>query len=147
MSRRTSTLLACTTLAIAFGCASPTEAPYDRDPTIDGLIVALDVEADSFDEGEPTVHVKEEVDDECGIIFGLDASTEITRRDAGGDDRIPASIEDLDTGDAVRVWARGGIADSCPQQGFAEAIEIVVDIDNETSRAAPNLVPKRRTDT
>ena len=114
----------CTGLVIACGSPTDVDAPYDREPSIEGPIVALDVQADSFDDGEPTVHVKSDPDDACGIIFGLDGSTEITRR-AHDDDRSPASVDDLDVGDVVRAWARGGIADSCPQQGLAEALEIV----------------------
>ncbi len=116
-------LLLCAVLVLPT-CSSPSDLELpDTRATIEGPIVARDVATSFSDEGQPTFHVKEGDDDPCGIIFTVEEFTEIARRNATGE-LIEARVEELTVGTRVRVWARGGIAESCPAQGRAEAVEI-----------------------
>jgi hypothetical protein len=107
---------------LALGCNSPILP--NEEPTIEGAIHARNVPSPSAG-GRPTVHVKESAADPCGIIFSIDDETGLGRRDADGAVRqIP--LEQFEVGDRVRAWARGGIvAESCPGQASAEAIELL----------------------
>lgn len=107
------------------GCDGPTDLELPAgEPTIEGPIVARDVPLGIADDEVPTVHVKRDDDDSCGIIFAVEDFTEIVRRTGAGA-LVPAGVEDLEVGRRVRVWARGGIAESCPAQGRAEAVELL----------------------
>lgn len=119
--------LAVATLGAALvqaGCDSSTgpELPGSA-PAITGPIVARNVDTPTSD-GRPTIHVKEIPNDPCGIIFALEPDTEIARR-TDEDALVAAAVDELTVGLPVRVWARGGIAESCPAQGVADAVEIL----------------------
>lgn len=117
-------LFVLTAAGLIVACSSPSGPSVpDGDPTIVGPIVATGVSTPTAGD-RWTVHVKTDLQDECGIIFAVDDATDIVRRDGDGD-LVGADADDLDVGDTVRVWARGGIAESCPAQGVAAAIEIV----------------------
>ena len=86
-----------------------------------GSIVDRDVRIPLGD--PPSIHVKEDPDDECGIIFLIRSSTEIRRRSPDGA-LLPASYDDLTVGENVKVRAPV-ILESCPAQAQAEVVEIV----------------------
>ncbi|MDH3735329.1 MAG: hypothetical protein OEU54_17490 [Gemmatimonadota bacterium] len=107
------------------GCSNAFELP-DREPAIAGEIVAV---------GEPspapgssiliTVHVKETPTsgDPCGIIFRVTPDTNIGVRPVGGPP-YPVGLERLRVGAFLSAWDRGGVAESCPAQAEALAIEL-----------------------
>jgi len=113
-------------VALAAVSCDPATGPElpDRDATIQGPIVARDLDTSFRDPGQPTLHVKEGDDDPCGIIFTVEESTVVVRRNAIGE-RIDARVRDLTVGTRVRVWSDGAVADSCPAQARAEAVEIL----------------------
>ena len=85
---------------------------------MDGVVVARTPAGD-----EPaTVHVKEHLDDECGVIFDIDSDTRIFTGDRDGMGRL--SPAQLTVGTEVRVWAWFRF-DSCPGQSYAQQIEIL----------------------
>ena len=107
-------------LLCAAGCTG-LELPA-VDPLISGTVVARGAWLSSPSE-EASVHVKEALDDPCGIIFGVGSRTVVVRRNEDG--RLErARLTDVAVGDSVRVWA-GGLAESCPGQSYTEFIEIV----------------------
>lgn len=105
---------------LALACGSPTFP--DRPPTITGGIVGIGPEVPFG--GARSVWVKDDPGDPCGIVFTATDDTEIgVRRD---DDAIdPRAFGTLAVGQEVRVWS-GAIAESCPGQGHADAIEILL---------------------
>jgi hypothetical protein len=110
-------------LALAGAIAACNEPSIPDDPAaMTGDIVARNVPTPSTGT-LPTIHVKTSSTDPCGVIFGINSSTVLRRRVAGGELRS-ARIDDLVVGTDVRVWA-GAIADSCPGQGVATAVEII----------------------
>lgn len=105
------------------GCVSPFAAEAtatlpDRAPTIEGPIVAQNVEWGSVD--PPSIHVKEHVSGECGIYFNL-SGAEVLQKTADGSLR-EATIAELKVERQVRVWGRGPVLDSCPGQASAEVV-------------------------
>ena len=89
-----------------------------------GVIVALN-RPTSISSGRTTIHVKDDQDEECGIIYTIGDDTRIRRRTADGD-LEKASIDALRTGRKVRVWATGGVVlTSCPGQAGADAVELL----------------------
>lgn len=109
------------------GCGGPTDLELPAgEATIEGPIVARDVPLGIADDEVPTVHVKRDDDDSCGIIFAVEDFTVIARL-TGGRALVPAVVEELEVGRRVRVWARGAIAESCPAQGRAEAVVLLPD--------------------
>ncbi len=105
---------------LALACGSI--AFPDRPPTIQGDIVGVGSEV-PFGAAN-RIWVKETPADPCGIVFTVTGSTEI------GEPRPDGSIEERSFGDlvvglTVRVWASGPVAESCPAQAGAEAIELV----------------------
>jgi hypothetical protein len=98
------------------GCSTPSEPDawwYT------GVIVERDV---SIPIGEPpTIHVKEAVTDQCGIVFLVRPSTWIRFQGSGLLNR--RSYSDLQVGTKVRVRT-GLVLESCPGQASAEMVEI-----------------------
>ncbi len=104
----------------ANGCQSPTFP--DGDPTLEGEIFGI---GNTVPFGsERTVWVKAAADSPCGIVFLVEAETDIGARqpDDSVEDR---RFEDLAVGHRVRIWS-GDVAESCPGQAAADAIEIVL---------------------
>ncbi|MGH7540162.1 MAG: DUF3221 domain-containing protein [Gemmatimonadota bacterium] len=93
----------------------------DRDPTIHGDIVGVGPQIPFG--GEDRFWVKETPDAPCGIVFRVVVSTEIGERQPGGSIE-ERSFSELVVGRSVRVWARA-VADSCPAQARADAIELI----------------------
>ena len=104
--------------AVLMGCES-SSGPSGL-PAITGPIVERDRSTSIG--GPPTVHVKETVDEECGIIFVIRSPVRIQRRAPNGS-VMNASLSDLTVGRRVAVWA-DAIAESCPAQAAALAVEI-----------------------
>lgn len=104
---------------LAASCRSPS-AP-EGPPAATGVVVARDV-ATSFS-GPPSIHVKNDPDDECGTIFAIGRATTVIRRKADGGVSL-ANIDELTVGTAVRVWA-DIVLESCPGQSAAKSVEIV----------------------
>ncbi len=94
----------------------------DSNPVIQGAIVG--VGADIPFGGENTIWVKETPQSPCGIVFTVTESTNIGSELPDGS-ITEHSFADLAVGLVVRVWASGGIAESCPGQGRADAIELI----------------------
>jgi hypothetical protein len=87
-----------------------------------GSIVARDIQT-AVTGTLPSIHVKEDTSDQCGVIFGINASTEIARRTSDGGTRS-ATVTDLKVGEEVVVWS-GPVAESCPAQGIADRVEVL----------------------
>jgi hypothetical protein len=94
----------------------------DGDPAIQGEIVG--VGPDTPFNGQNTIWVKETPESPCGIVFTVTESTNIGAELPDGS-ISEHSFADLAVGLVVRVWASGGIAESCPGQGRADAIELI----------------------
>ena len=91
----------------------------ERDPTIEGSIVALDVQWGSVQ--PPSIHVKADPSDPCGIYLGIGDGRLLRERPDGAPTIIEAS--DLQVGARVKVWARGNvILESCPEQASAATV-------------------------
>ena len=114
-------LPALATALLATACGS--DPVIDDDPrAMTGAIVARDIHT-AVSPGEPTIHVKERVTDECGVIFGMNAAT-VMRRRISNDSVRPATIAEFKVGTKVRVWT-DVVAESCPAQGHAQVAEIL----------------------
>lgn len=111
---------------LASGCSTASGLPTlpDREATLAGSVVAVNIDTPTSN-GRPTIHVKADSEDECGIVFALDADTDILRRGPATGALIRGHRQDLVAGTRVRVWARGAIADSCPGQAVAATVEVV----------------------
>lgn len=69
------------------------------------------------------VWVKEDTTDACGVILSVDRSTDLLVREGSALRR--ALPQEFTPWRPVRVWVKGDmIAESCPGQGGAEAIEL-----------------------
>ncbi len=115
--------LATTVLVLTLaGCDEDLTLPARESPI--RIIVGRDVHGSG---GDPTVWVKADPAEECGVVFSIARATDIARRTPdGGLDR--ALVLELQVGAEVRVWAVGNtVLRSCPGQARAEAIEIVSD--------------------
>ena len=66
------------------------------------------------------IHVKSDPQDECGIIFTVDSSSEIV--DSRDGQPVTASAEILVEGALVAVWYTF-VNHSCPGQSWAETVE------------------------
>lgn len=106
------------------GCGSSVQAP-DAAPVIEGEIVAVGDEV-TFPEPDPStltlVWIKEEPtdQDECGVVFFVEPTTDILVGSEEG------SVDDLRTGRRARGWTPdGAVAESCPAQGKALAIQVL----------------------
>jgi hypothetical protein len=74
--------------------------------------------------GSQAVHVKIDPAERCGIWWTIAHDTRIAQRLSNGS-RRKANVSELMPGRMVRVWSRGCCQRSCPEQGTAEAIEIM----------------------
>jgi len=106
---------------LACGCESSPTLP-NRDPSIIGQIVARDTRT-AISDGHPTIHVKKQVADECGIIFTVSSKTEISRRTPGGR-LVRADPGELTPDRRVAVWTTI-VLESCPAQASADVVEIL----------------------
>ena len=111
------------TLALVAGitaCSSPAVPAPNGIPAVAGKIVARDASISIG--GPPTMHVKADPAEACGVIFTVRSSTRILRRTATGQ-YVNASTSDLVVGANAKVWA-DAIMESCPGQASAKIIEI-----------------------
>lgn len=95
----------------------------DDQPAIDGDIIEIGRSIPIAPDDPNTIWVKETPDAPCGIVFVVDESTPIGQRRADGS-ASRRSFSDLAVSQRVRVWA-DAVAESCPAQARAEAIEIL----------------------
>lgn len=105
-------------IALALGCGDLVFP--ERSPSIVGSIVEIGRDVPFGD--AKTIWVKQDASDQCGIVFLADQAFIGDRPDARLIRR--RAFDHLDVGQRVRVWA-GAIAESCPAQGSADAIEIL----------------------
>src|SRR5690606_27812057 len=94
--------------------------PEPEAGAIEGTIVARDLETSIG--GPPTIRIKEDPADECGIVFVVQPSTGITYRG----ERVSPSRGDemLTVGSRVRV-STSVVLRSWPGQATADAIDIL----------------------
>lgn len=114
------TAIAWVLVALWAGCRSPSAAPDGS--AIAGPIAALNF-PDAASRERPTVHVKTDSTDPCGIVFQIAPSTVIVRR--VGTRVESATATELSLGQKVRVWAASMILESCPARSTAARIEMV----------------------
>ena len=114
--------IAAGVIAIASVSACQSPPGPSGPPAISGVIVGRDQTISMG--GPPTLHVKKTVNEECGIIFTIRDPVLVQRRSSSGA-LTAASISELTIGREVAVWAKGGIAESCPAQAGALAIQIL----------------------
>ena len=112
--------LAVTLGATVVACGSPTFP--DREPTLEGEIVGI---GDAVPFGsQRTIWVKAAPDAACGVVFRVEAGTDIGERRP--DDSVEERrFEDLSVGQRVKSWS-GAVAESCPGQATVDAVEIVL---------------------
>lgn len=117
MVRKNASALTVAILLLACGSLSFPDVP----PAIEGDVIGVGPEIPFG--GENRFWVKETPDAACGVVFTVTESTKIGERRPDGSiaERSPNDIEVERT---VRVWA-GAIAESCPGQGQAEAVELI----------------------
>lgn len=88
----------------------------------EGIVVERD-RPTSFEKDRPTIWVKDDLEDECGVIYVIGRGTDLFTRDAAG--RVSQiRVDDLTVGATVRVWTDLRFT-SCPGQATAEAVELV----------------------
>ena len=115
-------LTACAgALLLLAACNSSVTYPNDPTGAMTGPIVARDLDT-SFSKDEPTVHVKEAVSDECGVIFVISNDTVLFERVAGRAREI--DVDELEVGAIVRVWT-DVVLQSCPGQASAHQLELL----------------------
>ena len=115
--------IAFTALAAALcaSCSSDPELPDDPS-AMTGAIVARNIPT-PVGAGRPTLHVKTNPADACGVIFAIDSKTELLARTSNNQVR-EADLSEFTVGAKVRVWS-GAIAESCPGQGVADTMELL----------------------
>jgi len=119
-ARTSTTLVACAVAAfLALGCESVTLP--DGPATLQGNIVGAGSQIPFG--GENRIWVKENPDSPCGIVFTVTDETEIAERQPDGS-LEERSISDLEVGETVSVWTQI-VAESCPGQASADAIELL----------------------
>lgn len=101
-------------------CSGNSFAP-DNAVVYSGTVVALNPV--TFGTAAPSIHVKSSTDQQCGVIFSMTNTTPIRVRvqnqTADGD------VDVLKVGSKVNVYFSGIVAESCPAQGGAYAVEVV----------------------
>ncbi|HUP89865.1 MAG TPA: hypothetical protein VM100_10950 [Longimicrobiales bacterium] len=99
------------------------KASIDPGPAViySGTLVARDPA--TFNTARPSIHVKTPTDQSCGIIFSMTSQTPITIRKQN--QVTPANTDALVVGAQVDVSHSGIVAESCPAQGGAYAVEVV----------------------
>lgn len=115
-------------ITLGFACESGITTP-DRAPTLEGILVGVNgcdfteaciaVVPDSI----WRVWIKEDEADPCGVYLGVDRSTALVVREGSA---IRAALpEEFVPWRPARAWVVGNvIAESCPGQAAAEAIEL-----------------------
>lgn len=68
------------------------------------------------------IWVKEDTAQACGVVWTLGSTTDVLVRTGSALRR--AVDADLAVGRSVRVWTDGPVAESCPAQGLATAVEL-----------------------
>ena len=114
--RFTFILVAAATLA-ACGSSSDPDIQSSRV----GIIVARDVPISIGN--PPTIHVKDDPNEQCGVIYLITPETSIVRRATSGKIRL-AKVSELTVGSHVDVRS-GIVAQSCPGQSWAEVVQII----------------------
>jgi len=101
----------------------------DRDPTLVGLLAGVnDCDFDEFclaavPDSITRVWVKADMEDPCGVVLTVDRRTDLLVREGSALRR--ALPEEFTPWRPVKAWVRGDvIAESCPAQGGAEALEL-----------------------
>ena len=115
MKMRVATLLCL----LALGACNSISEPDG--PGMTGSIVARDQSISIGD--PPTIHVKTNPSEQCGVIFLVRDRTTIFRRTTEGK-LVSASVSELTVGRQVVVWSQY-VLDSCPGQSNADAVEIL----------------------
>lgn len=110
-------------LAIVTGCARPaTPGTSDERPLVRGAIESIDhratVSAVHVSGGPGSVEA-------CGIHATVDARTRYLAR-IGSSAPEASSLGRLTVGDTVEVYVSGPVAESCPVQGYASTVVLVV---------------------
>ncbi len=106
-------------LSVLPTCGSPLVP--EEDAGLVGVIVSAGHGLPNGTPGDPfQVHVKEEPEDECGIIFTVNSSTSIVDSRGGRSRSAGQSI--LSEGARVSVWF-DLVLESCPGQSVAKTIE------------------------
>lgn len=110
------------------GCDDGITTP-DRDPTMEGILVGVN----GCDFSQPcvavvpdsitSVWVKTDAQDPCGVTLTVTRRTDLLVREGLAVRR--ALPEEFTAWRPVRVWIEGDVvAESCPAQGGAEALEL-----------------------
>lgn len=86
-----------------------------------GVIVARNIPT-ATSEGRPTLHIKSNPAENCGVIYAIAPETILRRRTSNGA-TAAATIEQFVVGAPVKAWANM-IAESCPGQATATGIEL-----------------------
>lgn len=110
-----------TLMALAGAALSCTSPAAPGEPPVTGVIVARDLSTSIG--AAPSMHVKDAVDDECGVIYLARPSTQVFRRTTDGR-TVDASPSELTVGRHVGVWA-DVVLESCPGQSVAKAVVIL----------------------
>ena len=119
--RHRATLMAAAVALLLTSCGESIVMPDDEDG-VSGVIVALDRRTSSSGDN-PTVHVKRNPLEECGVIFTITGETALA--EGNRDDHLhEIEPEDLRVGALVRVWT-DGVARSCPGQAWAKALLVI----------------------
>ena len=119
---RSASLLAATVALLLTSCGESIVMPDDEDGSMYGVIVALDRRTSSSGDN-PTVHVKRNPLEECGVIFTITDDTALAE---GNRENQLHEIqpEDLRVGAFVRVWT-DAVMRSCPGQAWANALLVI----------------------
>lgn len=131
-------LAAVLVLCAAAACDDDGITLPGNEPAQTGVIVEIDARPfgaatgaaavqEEDDDGRLTlvprsIWVKEDPAEACGIVWTLDAGTDVLVRTGSALRR--AVDGDLAVDRPVRVWTDGAIAESCPAQGLASAVEL-----------------------
>lgn len=117
MRRRLAVLL---WVMIAGACGPDPGVPGEPLATI-GSIVARNITTPTSG-NRPTLHIKTDSTDMCGVIYAVSSATVLRRWTIGGTYR--ANLVEFTVGSKVRVWS-GPIAESCPGQATAYTLELL----------------------
>lgn len=130
---RRALLVVALALGAAVACDDDGITIPGDEPAQEGIIVAVD--ADRFGaaatptgtatvrtEIARTIWVKEDTAQACGIVWTFDAETDVLVREGSALRR--AVDGDLQVERPVGVWTDGPVAESCPAQGIATAVEL-----------------------
>ena len=115
-------MLAAAVGLLLTSCGESIMMPDDEDGSMYGVIVALDRRTSSSGD-KPTVHVKRNLLEECGVIFTITDDTALAEGDR--DNQLhEIQAGDLRVGDIVRVWT-DVVMRSCPGQAWANALLVI----------------------